>query len=157
MTTQTTTKVPAGKFLTFDLDHQTYGLPIDMVREIFQLGKISPVPGTPPYIAGVMNLRGKVIPIADLRVRLGLPKIAPTKTSGIIVVESPHGETGVIVDGIQEVVDFAADQIDTAPIRATGDDAHSLVSGIGKQKEKVTVLLDLTHLVVSTSDVAKAA
>jgi purine-binding chemotaxis protein CheW len=134
----------AGQYLTFVLAEESYGLEILKVREIIQMCKITPVPRTPDYIEGVINLRGKVIPIVDLRSRFDLPRQGRTEQTCIIVVHLDGVETGLIVDQVSEVIDIAAGEIDEAPAMGTDADTEYIL-GMGKQQEKVTILLDIAR------------
>ena len=89
-----------GQYLTFVLQGQTFGVPIETVREINRVTEIAPVPKTHPCVAGVMNLRGKVIPVIDLRLMLGMPSAAHTKETCVVVIESKEGQIGATVDAV---------------------------------------------------------
>ena len=97
----------AGKHLTFVLGREHYGVPVLKVREIIRLCDITPVPQMPDYIKGVLNLRGKIIPVCDLRVKLGMSPVTTDDRSCIVVVQTQEAQTGVVVDRVSEVVDLA--------------------------------------------------
>src|SRR4051812_5909453 len=101
-----------GQYLTFMLNTQAYGVPIGSVREINRVVEITVVPQTPFFVAGVMNLRGRVIPVVDLRLRFNFPATPHTRHTCIIVVEGTQGQFGAIVDSVIGVVDFADNQIE---------------------------------------------
>src|SRR5690242_9195390 len=103
-----------GQYLTFTLKDQAYAVPIASVREINRVVEITPVPQTPFFVAGVMNLRGRVIPVIDLRLKFGFETSEHTRQTCIIVVEGTQGEFGAIVDSVTGVVDFTAQQIEPA-------------------------------------------
>lgn len=133
----------AGQYLTFVLKDQRYGIQIETVREINRLTSISPVPQVPDYVSGVMNLRGKVVPIVDLNMRFGFEPCVPSKETCVIVVESPTGQVGTIVDRVSGVSNFTAEEIEPAP--QMGMDEHaSFVTGIGKCESGVIILVDAT-------------
>lgn len=139
----------AGKYLTFALGSEEYGLAILKVREIVGYQAITTVPKTPKEIKGVINLRGQVIPIIDLRSRFGMSEQAVTEQTCIIVVESHHDgrmiPTGVIVDNVSEVLDISAEQIEPPPefgARAKID----FIQGIGKIGSTVKILLDIDRV-----------
>ena len=137
----TNTKAAAGQYLTFLLAEQPYGVPIGTVREINRLSDIAAVPHAASFVAGVMNLRGKVIPVVDLRLKFGLGKAAATKESCIIVIETDHGAVGTIVDAVSGVIGLEAGQIEPPPV--LGDAAQlSFLIGMGKADDKVVVLVD---------------
>ncbi|GAB4242970.1 MAG: chemotaxis protein CheW [Acidobacteriota bacterium] len=142
----------AGKYVTFFLGKEEYGLPILNVREIIGLVPITPVPQTPKYIRGVINLRGQVIPVMDLRLKFGLPATEETRETCIIVVRVHGMDTGVIVDRMSEVADVEADNIQDPPAMGTEVDT-SFILGIDKSEQRVRLLLDLEK-VLSSSDLA---
>ncbi len=131
-----------GKFLTFFLEHEEYGLEILKVQEIIGMMDITPVPRTPEYICGVINLRGKVIPIVDLRRKFGMPSADRTAETCVIVVEANRLQTGIVVDQVSEVLDIPEGNIEDAP--AFGSDVRTdYILGIGKSEGRVKLLLDI--------------
>jgi purine-binding chemotaxis protein CheW len=131
-----------GKFLTFFLAGEEYGLEILTVQEIIGMMDITPVPRTPDYIRGVFNLRGKVIPIVDLRLKFDMPGAERTSETCIIVVEANRVQTGIVVDQVSEVIDIAEEDIEDAP--AFGSDVRTdYILGIGKSQGRVKLLLDI--------------
>ena len=136
----------AGKYLTFKLAAEEYGLEILKVREIIGLMDITKVPQTPHYVRGVINLRGKVIPIIELRLKFGMDSTEDTEQTCIIVVEVASGQgsvmTGIVVDSVSEVLDIVEDQIEDAPTFGAGIDTDFIL-GIGKIKDEVKILLDI--------------
>jgi purine-binding chemotaxis protein CheW len=135
-----------GKYLTFALAHEEYGLEILKVREIIGYMEITAVPQTPHYVKGVINLRGQVIPVVDLRAKFGMETAEVTDQSCIIVVEitqSGHKfNTGIIVDHVQEVLDIADQDIEEAPQFDAAVDT-SFILGMGKIGDSVKILLDI--------------
>jgi purine-binding chemotaxis protein CheW len=109
----------AGKYLTFVLGGGAFGVPILKVREIIRLLDITPIPRMPDYVRGVINLRGKIVPVIDLRMKLALPNSAPTNRSCIIVVYVAMADStklmGLIVDALEEVYQINAEDIEPAP------------------------------------------
>ena len=132
------------QFLSFELNSQLYGVPIGLVREINQISETTPVPKTPDYIVGVMNLRGKVIPVIDMRLKLGMPKAKATKETCVIVFEVKSGLVGAVVDKVQSVVDFTEEQIEAPP--DLGGEAEAYLLGMGNLQTSVAILLDLIKL-----------
>jgi purine-binding chemotaxis protein CheW len=136
----------AGKYLTFRLAAEEYGLEILKVREIIGLMEITSVPQTPHYIRGVINLRGKVIPVLELRLKFGMESIEDTEQTCIIVVEVANSNdslmTGIVVDSVSEVLDIDENQIADAPSFGAGIDTDFIL-GIGKIKDDVKILLDI--------------
>lgn len=137
-----------GQYLTFILCGQSYAVPIESVREINRMCDIAPVPQTPKYVAGVINLRGKVIPVVDLRLRFDFPKTTVTKESCIIVIESKHGQVGTIVDAVSGVVDLRQDQIEPPP-HLGDDESLSFIIGMGKTDQEVIILVDTVNALES--------
>jgi len=139
------------KFLTFCLGQEEYGLPILVVREIIGLIEVTPLPQTPSYVKGVINLRGKIIPVIELRAKFGLPTVAYTKETCILVVEvvgdgdASSFQLGIIVDAVREVVDISRDSIEPPP-RFGSSIPISAIQGMGKIKDKVVILLDINSV-----------
>ena len=148
--TTRTTSAKAGKYLTFQLGAEEYGLEILKVKEIIGLMEITAVPRTPHYVRGVINLRGKVIPVIELRSKFDMETTEDTDQTCIIVVEvaSDNGaiQTGVVVDAVSEVLDITEDQIENAPSFGTGVDTEFIL-GIGKIREEVKILLDIDKVI----------
>ncbi len=143
---ETTLKKVEGKYLTFRLGREEYGIEILKVREIVAYMEITPVPLTALYIRGVVNLRGKIIPVVDVRRKFGLPEVAASRDTCIItaMVEGKEGEvlTGLLVDGVSEVTQVAASEVE--PVPALGEDMKlDFVTGLSKTKGRVIVLLDM--------------
>jgi purine-binding chemotaxis protein CheW len=140
-----------GKFLTFFLAGEEYGIEILKVHEIIGVMKITRVPRTPDFVRGVINLRGKVIPVMDLRLKFGMESQAQTDESCIIVVQVQHVVMGILVDKVSEVLDIAAKDIDDAPSFGAGVNTDYIL-GIGKSQDRVKLLLDIDK-VLSRQDV----
>jgi len=141
----------AGKYLTFFLAEEEYGLEILKVREIIGTMDITAVPRTPPFVKGVINLRGKVIPVVDLRLKVGMAEAERTDQTCIIVVDIGEVEMGIIVDRVSEVLNIAGHDIEDAPSFGAQVETDFIL-GLGKVNEKVTILLDISKL-LSHSDV----
>ncbi len=131
-----------GKFLTFVLSKEEYGIEILSVREIIGLMDITSVPQTPDYMKGVINLRGKVIPVIDLRLKFAMQEEEHTQETCVIVVEVDGTSIGIIVDSVSEVSDIEGEEIEVAPRFGQGIDT-SFIMGLGKVKEKIIILLDI--------------
>ena len=136
-----------GKYLTFKLANEEYGVEILKVREINGLMDITAVPQMPHYAKGVINLRGKVIPVIDLRLKFGLPEIEHTEQTCIIVVDVGR-EIGVIVDTVSEVLDLRGENIEPPPSMG-GDVDTSFILGMGKVGDAVKILLDIVKVLGS--------
>ena len=135
-----------GKYLTFALGAEEYGLEILKVREIIGYMNVTAVPHTPPHVKGVINLRGQVIPVVDLRLKFGMPEAEVTEQTCIIVVEITQSDqafnTGIVVDNVSEVLDITKDQIEKAPPLGSDVEANFIL-GMAKIGEDVKILLDI--------------
>lgn len=142
----------AGKYLTFRLAEEEYGLEILKVQEIIGMMTVTKVPRTPDFVRGVINLRGKVIPVVDLRLKFDLEGKEDTEKTCIIVVQVANGDQqvtmGIIVDQVSEVLDIAGEQIEPAP--EFGSTVESdFILGMGKIEQKVIMLLDADKVLSS--------
>ena len=135
-----------GKYLTFALGGEEYGLPVLKVREIIKAMDITHVPQVPSHVRGVINLRGRVIPVIDLRLKFGFMAQENTDHTCIIVVDVVHlGMIGVVVDSVSEVLNVSASDIDQAP--DFGDHVTTdYILGLAKVKNTVKILLDLDRV-----------
>ena len=143
--TQGSTKNLAGKYLTFGLAEEEYGLEILKVREIFGMVNITAVPQTPGHVKGVINLRGKVIPVVDLRLKFSMTEREHDEATCIIVVDVAGVEIGIIVDRVSEVLEIPAEDIDDPPSFGTNVETNFIL-GMGKSETRVTILLDITKV-----------
>jgi purine-binding chemotaxis protein CheW len=138
-------KAAGGKFLTFFLAGEEYGIEILSVHEIIGMLSITSVPGTPGYICGIVNLRGKIIPIVDLRLKFGMESKAQTSETCIIVVNVQRVEVGIVVDRVSEVINIDAADIEPPP--SFGKDVNTdFILGIGKSASKVKILLNIDRV-----------
>lgn len=135
----------SGKYLTFFLEEEEYGLAILKVHEIIRMLPITPVPRSESYIKGVVNLRGKVIPVIDLRLKLSMASTEQTDGTCIVVVQSNGTDVGLVVDRVSEVLDIASKDIDDAPLFGMGVNTDYIL-GIGKSGERVKMLLDIDQV-----------
>lgn len=133
------------KFLTFFLADEDYGIAIRHVIEIIGIQKITEVPDMPSFVKGVINLRGKVIPVMDVRARFHLPSQEYDERTCIIVVNVDDQSTGLIVDRVCEVADIPAANVEAAPGSGKGA-ADSYIMGLGKVGDRVKILLDARRL-----------
>jgi purine-binding chemotaxis protein CheW len=142
----------AGKYLVFGLGREEFGIRVMNVREIMGVQDITPVPHTPEYLRGVINLRGKVIPVVDLRVKFGLPAVEHTHLTCIIVVqvlrEGSPIQMGVLVDGVAEVLTLAAADIEDTPDFGQGV-VTSYLLGMAKVKNRVKILLEINEVLAT--------
>jgi len=138
-------QVQESQYLTFTLNQQIFGIPIEFVREINQLPEITPIPNTPACVAGVINLRDKVIPVIDLHCKFKVAEIPPTRETCVIVIDSRQGQVAIIVDTVASVIPFANDQIELPPALIQEPES-SFILGFGKLGNQVLVLLDIMQV-----------
>ena len=155
-TTETEDHAIAQRYLTFRLSGVTYGVGILKVQEIIGLPPVTPVPRTPEFVRGVINLRGRIIPVVDLRRRFGMEVLPDTDRTCVVItqVDGARGTVimGVVVEDVAEVVDIPYDVIVDPPEFGSGVDTEFLV-GMGKIADRVVILLDIDR-VLSGSDAA---
>lgn len=134
----------AGQYLGFFLGSQPYAIPIADVREINRMTDITSVPRVPDYVVGVMNLRGKVIPVIDLRIRFGVKVREFSRETCVIVVEGTEGKVGMIVDAVNEVVELSLEEIQAAP--PMGNEVQlQYVNGVAKREKELSLLVDISR------------
>ena len=146
-----------NQLVVFSLGKECYGVDISIVREIIQLQPVTKVPGTPYSVEGMINLRGSVIPIVDLRKRFKLHSTSNDKDTRIVVVNCNKQDTGIIVDSVEEVLRIPVDSIEPPSTIVTGEKAKHL-RGIVKLSQKLIILLDMDEVLarVGTFDVNQA-
>lgn len=146
----TTSQKAAGKYLTFVLGSSAFGIPILKVREIIRLLDITPIPRMPDYVRGVINLRGKIVPVIDLRMKFGLPNTSTTNRTCIIVVYVAMGEAtklmGLIVDALEEVYQFSSEDLEPSPDFGKGA-SSGYIQNMAKSKGQVKALLNIDQIV----------
>ena len=158
-----------GKYLTFTLQSESYGIDVLAVREIIRIVSITTMPQMPAYIKGVINLRGKIIPVTDLRLRFGFPETGETDKTCIIVVQVRAAggkitQMGLLVDGVEEVAGISASDIEETPDFGSAISTDCIL-GIAKVKGLIKALLDINKVlgadvieqVVRTTDLERAA
>jgi purine-binding chemotaxis protein CheW len=142
----------AGKYLTFHLIQEEFGIRVLKVREIMGVQDITAVPHTPAYVKGVINLRGKVIPVLDLRLKFGLPEMEYNQRTCIIVVqiqaESGLILMGIIVDGVSEVLNLTGSEVEDTPDFGANFSTPYIL-GMAKVKGKVKILLDIDRVLTN--------
>lgn len=136
------------QLVTFSIDEEEFGVNILKVQEIIRIMEITRVPRSPEFVEGVINLRGRVIPIVDLRRRFGLAAIAHDKDTRIIIIELNSLVVGFIVDAVSEVLRIPADTVEPTPPVAAGVDSE-YISGVGKLQDRLLILLDLDKLLTA--------
>jgi purine-binding chemotaxis protein CheW len=136
-----------NQYLTFNLGEEFYGVDILRVREIKGYSTVTKIPNTPPHIKGVLNLRGTIVPIVELRTKFGMPTVAYTAFTVIILVVVRDKVIGLVVDSVSDVLNIDKKDIQPPPQFGTKMDV-SFMSGIGKSGEKLVTLLNMEHLLV---------
>jgi purine-binding chemotaxis protein CheW len=149
--------------VSFKLGPEEYGVDIAQVQEINRMVAVTNVPRAPVFMEGVINLRGQLIPIIDLRTRFGMPRAEHTKNTRIVVTEISSKRVGMVVDSVSEVLRLPLDAIEPAPDMITGVDTE-YIRGVGKIDDRLIILLDLAKIVtgsekreLETADVETAA
>jgi purine-binding chemotaxis protein CheW len=149
-----------AQYLTFVCDGQEYGVEILRVQEIKGWDRVTRVPHSPDFVLGVMNLRGTIVPVVDLRRRFGLKAGSFDASTVVIVVHAGsangRGTVGIMVDAVSEVYNFDADSVRSPPAIATAAD-HAFVSGIATIEDKMVMLLDIDKLVGTAAATAEEA
>lgn len=146
--TGTSTRKPGEpiQLIGFYLDESLFGINIAKIREIIKLREITPLPESPHYVKGVLNLRGKVIPVFSLRGKIGFQEKEDTTQGRIIIIDNPMGNYGVIVDSVTEVLRIEDDVIDSAPDLISGVSAE-YISGVVRLEEKLLIFLDIDRVI----------
>lgn len=132
--------------VSFYLDTEEYGVDISGVQEIIRMVDITHVPRAPHFMEGVINLRGQLIPIIDLRTRFSMPRASHTKSTRIVVTEIGNKRVGIVVDGVSEVLNIPIEQVEEAPEMIVGAGTE-YIQGVGKVNERLIILLDLTMVI----------
>jgi purine-binding chemotaxis protein CheW len=155
MATNTSYASDANQFLTFALGQEEYGVEILKIQEIKGFSAITPLPNAPTYLKGVLNLRGTIVPIVDLRKKFSLPEVEFSKFTVIVVVQVRGQIMGFIVDAVSDVLNVAGDAIQPTP-DLHGQVDTAFITGLAKAGEKLVILLDIDK-VLTAAEVAKAA
>ena len=152
-------KTDASQFLTFRLAEDIFAIDVIMAKEVLDFADVTKVPQTPDYMLGVINLRGSVVPVVDMRLKFGMPEAEVSETTCMIVVEAlKEGETkqvGIIVDSVSEVHDIPQSVMEPAP-EFGGSVDRSLMMGMAKLEGKIVILLDIDSVLFDPSDSAAA-
>jgi purine-binding chemotaxis protein CheW len=132
--------------VSFKLGSEEYGVDIAQVQEINRMVAVTHVPRAPQFMEGVINLRGQLIPIIDLRTRFGMPRAEHTKNTRIVVTEIGAKRVGMVVDSVSEVLRLPVDQVEPAPEMITSVDTE-YIRGVGKIEDRLIILLDLGRII----------
>lgn len=135
-----------ARWVTFQLEDETYGIDVMQIREVLRSQEISPVPGAPVYVLGIINLRGNVVAIIDTRTRFGLPRREEMDdASRILIMDSGNLVVGYLVDSVSEVVDLENEKVEPPPDTGSGQ-VSRFISGLYNGKNGLLILLDGTKL-----------
>ena len=140
--------VDTMQVVSFKLGSEEYGVDIAQVQEINRMVAVTHVPRAPQFMEGVINLRGQLIPIIDLRTRFGMPRAEHTKNTRIVVTEIASKRVGMVVDSVSEVLRLPNDAIEDAPEMITGVDTE-YIRGVGKIEDRLIIMLDLARVISS--------
>jgi len=147
---------PVSRWVTFKLENETYGIDVMQVREVLRCSEISPVPGAPSYVLGIINLRGSVVSIIDTRARFGLTHREPDEAARILILEAGSNQVvGFLVDSVHEVLQLRASEMESAPDTGGGDSAR-FITGLANRKEGLLILVDAGRL-LSEGELAEIA
>lgn len=133
------------RWVTFHLGNEVYGVNVMQVKEVLRYTEIAPVPGSPDYVLGIINLRGNVVTVIDTRMRFGLEYAPVTESSRIVIIEAEKQVVGILVDSVAEVVDLNSSDIDPAPNIGTEESAE-FIRGVSNRDNDLLILIDLNRL-----------
>jgi len=134
-----------SRWVTFEMDGEAYGISVSEVHEVLRFTEIAPVPGAPSYIIGIINLRGNVVTVIDMRSRFDLPPKDTDDSTRIIINEIEGQQVGILVDSVAEVVDLHTSDIEPAP-NVGNDDASRYIQGVTSLKGELLIIIDLSKL-----------
>ncbi|MGM0653593.1 MAG: chemotaxis protein CheW [Bacillota bacterium] len=141
------------QLVVFVMETEEFACSINNVREVLKMIKVTPLPRSLDFVEGVINMRGEVIPVIDLRKRFGLPDAERTDNSRIIIVEVEERMVGLIVDSVSEVISLSSEQIQEAPSQVAGGKTD-LITGVGKVDDRMLIILDLNRILTSEEQIA---
>ncbi len=139
------------QFMTYVVATETYAVPLEAVQEIIRFQRVTPVPDVAPHIAGVINLRGTVVPVVDVRVRLGLERRDADGRTCIIVVQFRDMSVGLLVDTVSEVVKVPLNGVEVPPRSGATGDASGMIRGLVRVDDEVKILVDIETLLFGGS------
>lgn len=134
------------QWVTFQLDEETYGINVLAVREVLRVTDITPVPGVPPYVLGIINLRGNVVTVLDTRRRFGLGEKGHDELSRVVIIETDDHVVGLLVDSVAEVVYLRASEIEAAP-NVGSDETAKYIQGVHSHDNQLLILIDVARLI----------
>jgi len=136
---------PVLQWVTFRLDNETYGINVMQVQEVLRYTEIAPVPGAPPYVLGIINLRGNVVTVIDTRLRFGLMQTETTDQTRIVIIETENQVVGILVDAVAEVVYLRQSEIETTP-NVGNEETAKFIQGVCHKNDELLILVDLEKM-----------
>jgi purine-binding chemotaxis protein CheW len=136
---------PISEWVTFYLEAEKYGVNVLLVSEVLKVTEIAPVPGSPPYVLGIINLRGNVVTVVDTRKRLGLGPKEPDDATRIVVLEMGDQVLGIMVDSVAQVATLRESEIEYAP-NVGNDESSKYIHGVSNQDDELLILLDMDRM-----------
>ena len=136
---------PVLQWVTFRLENESYGINVMQVQEVLRYTEIAPVPGAPPYVLGIINLRGNVVTVIDTRSRFGLSNADTTDQTRIVIIEAENQVVGILVDAVAEVVYLRQSEIETTP-NVGNEESAKFIQGVCHKNEELLILVDLEKL-----------
>jgi len=136
---------PVLQWVTFRLDNETYGINVMQVQEVLRYSEIAPVPGAPPYVLGIINLRGNVVTVIDTRLRFGLSQTETSDQTRIVIIETGNQVVGILVDAVAEVVYLRQSEIETTP-NVGNEETAKFIQGVCHKNEELLILVDLEKM-----------
>ena len=136
---------PVLQWVTFRLEKETYGINVMQVQEVLRYTEIAPVPGAPPYVLGIINLRGNVVTVIDTRLRFGLPTADTTDQTRIVIIEAENQVVGMLVDAVAEVVYLRQSEIETTP-NVGNDESAKFIQGVCHKNDELLILVELEKM-----------
>ncbi|MDP4946561.1 chemotaxis protein CheW [Alishewanella sp. SMS8] len=133
------------QWVTFRLQEETYGINVMQVQEVLRYSEIAPVPGSPEYVLGIINLRGNVVTVIDTRARFGLPPAEVTDNTRVVIIEAEKQVIGILVDSVAEVVYLKQSEVDSAPNVGT-DESARFIQGVSNRDGELLILVDLNKM-----------
>jgi purine-binding chemotaxis protein CheW len=136
---------PILQWVTFRLENESYGINVMQVQEVLRYTEIAPVPGAPPYVLGIINLRGNVVTVIDTRSRFALPDAETTDQTRIVIIEAESQVVGILVDAVAEVVYLRQSEIETTP-NVGNEESAKFIQGVCHKNDELLILVDLEKL-----------
>jgi purine-binding chemotaxis protein CheW len=136
---------PVLQWVIFRLDNETYGINVMQVQEVLRYTEVAPVPGAPPYVLGIINLRGNVVTVIDTRLRFGLLQTETNDQTRIVIIETENQVVGILVDAVAEVVYLRQSEIETTP-NVGNEETAKYIQGVCHKNKELLILVDLEKM-----------